>query len=58
MSNEKCDIRSILFKWPKQDFGSTVSWKTRQGNYKSRIKNDMKSSKIVRNCAKRTVLDR
>ena len=31
MSNEKCDIRSILFKCPEAGFGSTVSWKTRQG---------------------------
>ena len=61
--DSSCQTKNVIYvayclNGQKQDFGSTVSWKTRQGNYKSRIKNDMKSSKIVRNCAKRTVLDR
>ena len=61
--DSSCQTKNVIYvayclNGQKQDFGSTVSWKTRQGNYKSRIKNDMKSSKIVRNCAKRTILDR
>ena len=48
MSNGKCDICSILFKLPKARRWFNCILKPRLRNYKSHIKNNVKSCKIVR----------
>ena len=61
--DSSCQTKNVIYvayclNAQKQDLVQLYLGKHVKGNYKLRIKNDMKSSKIVRNCAKRTILDR
>lgn len=51
--NSSCDSKNVVYvaqckKCGKQGVGSTVSWKPRLSNYKSHIKKEIKTCRIVR----------